>query len=824
MISAAQPQRRVFGRAAYTEYGIRHSTYVLETERGCVSIGSMPEDGLEAWIQALKDIARDRLTDAVFLGLDCDAKAAVRLIEVWPQVRIILSSQTLAELSERVNGPVSCVEIRTDREFDVAGKALRFVNLPTGTEASPLCLVDQDQGTLFAADIVGSLYGGEAWRTDELNDTARWLDAAEDYLTEIDAEGRIETVKAMQTLISDCGIRMVCPWQGPVIDGMEDYPFPQAAEKAKEGFTLAVVYAPGRFVRDMAQRIRQGAEDSGVANVIEVDLGVTNRKEALRRIVGADAWLFGTPELDGDAAKAVWDVLTSLKRRDCQGKTAAVFCASTVLGKTAFALRQRLAQLECNLKLNDFFVQGIPDARTLESVYEYGFHAGCYVQKIPNPRKPALVMCLVCGEIFDASLGACPVCGVGLDQCVSVEQDDTAYRNDTQCTYLILGGGAAAVSAAETIRLRDRTGKIVMLSAEAELPINRPMLTKDFAGIAENPEGIAMHGADWYVERDIELRLGIEAVQLLPEEKTVIAAGGERFSYDKLVYAAGAECFVPPFEGHDRDGLFVIRHLRDNLKLQECLRTAECAVVIGGGVLGLEAASEMMRAGVKVTVLEATNQIVGRQIDAQSAAIMKSRMEKLGVECYEGVSIAAIEGDGRVTGVRLADGRVFPAQVVVISCGNRANIGVARDAGAVVERAIVVDDHMRTTIPDVYACGDCAQFEGLNYQQWQEATNQGRVAGANAAGEEQTYANRAAGLSLDAFGTSLYAIGDPGKHEGVVYQTVELSDGVTGRHEKYWFFAEALQGAVLINAPWKIASVTQAVATHARHGELFGEE
>jgi len=561
-----------------------------------------------------------------------------------------------------------------------------------------------------------------------------------------------------------------------------------------------------------------------VANVVSIDLAEVNRRDVLNQIIDADAWLFGTPEINGDAAKPIWDVVTSLTEADCAGKTAAVFCSSAVLGKTAFALRQRFAQLGCNLNLNDFFVQGIPDTRMLDNMVEYGFHVGCTIQKIPNPRKPTLVMCLVCGEIFDASLGACPVCGVGLDQCVPVEADETAFRNDTQSTYLILGGGVAAVSAAEAIRLRDRTGGITMLSAEACLPINRPMLTKDFAAIADDPAGITMRDAAWFKEKNIDLRLGIRAVRLLPEEKAVLTDAGERFGYDKLVYAAGAECFIPPFEGHDKAGVLAIRHLEDNLKLQKRLETAENAVVIGGGVLGLEAASEIMRAGVRVTVLEATPQIVGRQIDAVSAAILRERMEKLGVPCYEGVSIAAIEGGESVTGVRLADGRVFPADVVVVSCGNRANIDVAREAGAQVERAIVVDERMRTSLEDVYACGDCAQFDNVNFQQWQEATAQGRVAGANAAGEAIAFANKPAGLSMDAFGFSLYAIGDPGKREGVPYKTVELSDGVSGRHEKYWFLSGELQGAVLIDAPWKVARVADAVATHAMHEELFGEE
>jgi NAD(P)H-nitrite reductase large subunit len=195
-------------------------------------------------------------------------------------------------------------------------------------------------------------------------------------------------------------------------------------------------------------------------------------------------------------------------------------------------------------------------------------------------------------------------------------------------------------------------------------------------------------------------------------------------------------------------------------------------------------------------------------------------MEGLGVFCYEGVSIAGIEGDGAASGVRLADGRVFPADFVLVSCGNRGNVSVARQAGAVVEQAIVVNDRMETNLPDVYACGDCAQFEGVNYQLWQEASSQGKVAGGNAAGETISYAGQQMGLSLEGFGTSLFALGDPGKKE-LPYQTVETVDQVSDRHEKYWFFGGRLEGAVVIGAPEKTADISQAVMTNARYTELF---
>ncbi len=568
----------------------------------------------------------------------------------------------------------------------------------------------------------------------------------------------------------------------------------------------------------LAAQIVQGARESGLTEISVFDLTVTPRQTVLDALPGAQSFLFGTPDCDGEAAYEIWDILISMKKLDCRGKLAGVFYETQSGESTVDSLRRRMEDLGFDGNLQSFFWQGIPTQQVMKNAAEYGFAVGCSVQRIPNPRKPKLVKCLVCGEIFDASLGACPVCGVGLEQCVSVEDDAPVFRNDTDRTYLIVGGGVAAVSAAEAIRLRDGTGKIVMLSAEPELPINRPMLTKDLELVCAAPESLSIHPETWYAEKNIELHLGCRVTAIDPVGKT--AAADTVYPYDKLIYAAGAECFIPPFAGWQKEGVLTIRHLADSQKMAGYMENAKKCVVIGGGVLGLEAASELMRFGLSVTVLEATPQIIGRQADALTAARIKEIMAKMHVACYEGVSIAAIEGDTAATGVRLDDGRIFPADFVVVSCGNRANIAAAETAGCQAQRSIVVNHRMETTVKDIYACGDCCQLDGVNYQLWQEASNQGRVAGANAAGDNVSFSNQMLGLSLEGFGASLFAMGDPGKRTDIPYRKVELSDELRDRHETYWYYGGSLQGAVAINAPEKTASITRAVTEHARYEAL----
>lgn len=824
-ICAREPERRGFGQVSYTDSGVMYNAYLMDTGDGFAALGSLPERYTADWVSELQSLAGKDLKWAVFFGTDNDRAAAQALLEEFPEVTVIGGKNGLFQLRSCIEAGFHGIEVRSGRTLSLGEKTIQFHVLQEKFAISGVYAVEEKDGLLLTADAFGSVMAAQASLVSELKEKSAYFAGVDRYFRDIFGEKRTKSIAEAVALVQEKGIGMICPAQGPVVDAELDallkrYQQPKREKTGKP--TLAIVYAPGGYVREVAKIIEAGVRDSGDVQVVSIDLDAMNRMAALDAIADADAYLFGTPDVRDDAAKGIWDIVTSLSAEDCQGKPAAILCSATVLGKAAQNLQQRLAQLGCDLNLKDCVIQGVPDKQILDNAYEYGFNTGCYLQKIPNPHKPTLVKCLVCGEIFDASLGTCPVCGVGLDQCVPVDADKAGFKKNTKSTYLILGGGIAAVSAAEAIRLRDETGSIVILSAENYLPVNRPMLTKNLERIDSDPSSIQVHNQTWYDERGVVLHLGVSAVTLHPETKNVTASDGAVYSYDKLIYATGAECFVPPFPGHDKPGVLTIRHLWDSAELQKRIDGgAKNAVVIGGGVLGLEAASELMRSGLKVTVLEATPQIVGRQIDAQSAAILKSAMEKLGVVCHEGVSIAGILGEKQATGVALTDGREFPADFVIVSCGNRGNVGPAKAAGVAVDRAIVVNERMETNLPDIYACGDCAQFDGVNFQLWQEASSQGRVAGANAAGERLTYANQLLGLSLEGFGTTLYAMGDPGKKPEVRYQTVETRDGVTGRQETYWFFGGKLEGAVVIGAPEKTAQVSEAVTTHARYTELF---
>ncbi len=367
--------------------------------------------------------------------------------------------------------------------------------------------------------------------------------------------------------------------------------------------------------------------------------------------------------------------------------------------------------------------------------------------------------------------------------------------------YFILGGGIAGLSAARAIREKDPSGLIVLLTDEPALPYSRPMLTKGLL-TTQSAADLAVEPARWYDApgRDIQVLTNRQVKAIDPALKTVTLADGLVFSWDKLIYALGARCFIPPIAGSNPRNVVAIRHFSDVERVRELAVSAKTAVVIGGGVLGLEAASALCEGGLKVTVLENGDQLMKRQIDQEAADALVQAMERKGATIVHNAQSAAIDD----AGVHLADGRVIPADLVLISAGVRANTAIAEAAGLTVVRKVVVDDHMRTNLPDIYAAGDCAVC-GVSYALWTEAADMGRVAGENAAGGDAAYHVVPRPLIFHGFGTELFAFGDCGKEPGKTYEVSRMPGA------RYYAVGEKLVGAILVGDISRMAEVEAAI-------------
>jgi NADH oxidase (H2O-forming) len=435
-----------------------------------------------------------------------------------------------------------------------------------------------------------------------------------------------------------------------------------------------------------------------------------------------------------------------------------------------------------------------------------------------NRGSRSLVKCLVCGDIFDSSLEICPVCGVGKKMFVPYIEEKANFKKNTEETYVILGNGAAGISAAEAIRERNETCSIIMVSNEAVYSYNRPMLTKSLSTLM-NAEEIAIHDKDWYKQKNITNLLNTHVEKINAEEKSILFTNGSQLTYDKCIYALGGNCFIPPFAGADNPQVIAIRNIADVEKIRNMMPKIKNTVVIGGGVLGLEAAWEMSKS-TKVTVLEVADKLMVRQLDDGAGLLLGEIIQQAGIQFRVKAKITEITGEKEVTGVKLENDEFFSADLVIVSCGIRANSTIAKEAGAKTEPAVVVNEKMETNIKDLYACGDCAQYQGVNYAIWPQALEMGKAAGANAAGDVLTYELIPPALTFEGMNTALFAAGDNGKIADQNYKTIEYKDEENKTYQKYYFLQDRLVGVILIGDTSKLVELTDALKEGCPYKEI----
>jgi nitrite reductase (NADH) large subunit len=382
--------------------------------------------------------------------------------------------------------------------------------------------------------------------------------------------------------------------------------------------------------------------------------------------------------------------------------------------------------------------------------------------------------CDVCGYVHEGEEPpeTCPVCGVGPEDFSLLEVVAESAGEGAAGRILILGGGIAGLTAAEYARRASTEATITLVSKEPDPPYYRLNLTRLLAGeITE--EGLPLHPPEWYEAQRIELVYG-EAVELNREKATVRLSDGAELPYDRLILAMGAHPFVPPFPGTGLQGVLVQRTLEDTRALLAAIKTAQRAVVIGGGLLGIEVAGALNRHGLGVTVLEGYGWLLPRQLARPAGELLGKFIGSMGVEVRCGVTVKEIRGDRQVRGVLLADGEELPADLVVINTGIRPSCHPAQQAGLAMNKGVLVDDRLATSDAAIFAAGDLAEHQGTLYGIWPTAYAQGVVAGTNAAGGTAEFRPMSPSRRLKILDIDVVSIGtfDPPDE---TYQIVEQS-------------------------------------------------
>lgn len=324
---------------------------------------------------------------------------------------------------------------------------------------------------------------------------------------------------------------------------------------------------------------------------------------------------------------------------------------------------------------------------------------------------------------------------------------------------VIVGSGAASISAVKTIHEINPQSEIMIFGDESFYPYYRIKISKGLLGGLEE-EKLLIQKKQWYASNNIKLSLGKKVVGLLPDKKEVTLEDGTSVSYSKLLLANGASNLTPPIKGIDKPGVFSLRTLEGAFKISDYIKDIKTILLIGGGVQNLEIADVLSRNGKKVIIAEFFPRLMPRQLDNFASDRLRNSMAAQGVEVLLDTQVQEILGDGKAEGFTTKSGVQGSCDMVIYSTGIRPNTGIADKTSLMVNKGIVVNERMETNINDIFAAGDVSEYNGRVYGLWSIATQQGKIAGANICNQGLTFKSPAPVTSLDAFGISLFSVGD----------------------------------------------------------------
>lgn len=379
---------------------------------------------------------------------------------------------------------------------------------------------------------------------------------------------------------------------------------------------------------------------------------------------------------------------------------------------------------------------------------------------------------------------------------------------------VIIGHGLAGTMAAKTLRELDLEVEVELFEEENYSYYPRPNLIEFLAGRLPY-EKLFAFPESWAERQRITIHTGLKAKELLPAEKSVVDDSGVRHRYDRLLLATGSRANLPPIPGRDLDGVFVLRTLDDALAILVRLKTAGKAAVIGGGLLGLEIARALRGRGPEVTVVEFFDRLLPRQLDGAGSALLKSHMEAAGIKVRLATATEAFTGDGgRVTGLKFKNGGSEAADLVIVAAGVTPEVGPARQAGAGVNRGVVVDDLLRTSLPDVFAAGDCAEHRSRVYGIIPASFEQARAAAYNMLGRDLPYRGNVPATTLKVAGLAVTSAGEFDPEAGD-YEVLTFQSPAEGIYKKLVLKGGRLAGAIWMGSRKGAQDITRLVSLGA---------
>jgi nitrite reductase (NADH) large subunit len=382
---------------------------------------------------------------------------------------------------------------------------------------------------------------------------------------------------------------------------------------------------------------------------------------------------------------------------------------------------------------------------------------------------------------------------------------------ESSLNVVIVGNGIAGITAAKAIKESTPETRVSVFTDENNQYYPRPRLYDVLSGHVK-PEDAVMFSEDHYKNSGILIQLNKKASYIDTKNKKLLLDDKTKVSYDKLLLANGAHCFVPPIKGVNKKGVFTLRTINDALAINEFAKKIKKSIIIGGGLLGLEFASALNKLGQQVTVVEMFSRLLPKQLDEKGATLLKKKVESRGIKIVLGAKITEVLGNSKVTAIMLENGKKVYGNLLLFSAGIRSNIGLALESGIKTNRGVIVDNQLRTSVDGIYASGDVAEFEEKVYGIIPAAIEQAKIAATNIIGKEpQRYTGTVVSNTLRVINIELTSIGIVNPEDKKLEEIQEI-DKQKGVYKKLVFDQGKIVGAIFLGNRKNVVPIKNLIA------------
>jgi len=822
-IGSLDPDLRVFDVIMHTEFGTTYNAYLLKGSDKTALFETVKVKCWDAYKKRLEALVDLNTIDYIIVDhTEPDHAGSIEhLLKLAPQAKIVGSQAALRFLRAISNTEFECIPVSTGDTISLGDKTIEFVSAPFLHWPDSIYSYIVEDKTLVTCDSFGAHYSFEPVLSSKITQQDDYMSALKYYYTMIMGPFKPHVLSAIEK-IEHLDIDMICPGHGPVLD--EDpwqivniYKEWSTEHNPLKEKTVVIPYVSAYgYTESLAQQIAKGIQDSSDIQVELYDMVTADPSAVLSKIHWADGVLFGSPTINGDALPPIWNLVMQMSPIVHGRKWTGCFGSYGWSGEAVPNLEGRLKSLRMKIHGPGFKVNFKPSAEELQKAFTFGeafrdrlLNKDSHVASLANLEHDKSQSkgdgsikqwrCVVCNEVFEGvePPDICPACGASSEQFEEYIIETVTFQSDSDETFIIIGNGAAGLSAAEAIRERNPNASIDIISAENHLTYYRPMLS-DYLSDSHDKDVFFLHDEAWYKDNNIQLHLNTKVEELLPQNREIRLEDGSIKKYDRLILANGSHSFVPPITDIRKQGVFTLKTIEDANILKENATKGQSCVVIGGGLLGLEAAWELRKRGLQVAVVEQSDRVLPMQLDNNGSSLLEEAMNDVDIQLYKNTAVNAILGDAHVEGVLLDDGETISCDLVLVSTGVRANTKLATNAGILAGRGIIVNERMETNLAGIYAAGDVIEFDNQYAAIWPFAVEQGKVAGANAVGDSLAYNASVPSNVFNGMGMKIYSIGDIGYKEKVSYKELTDLERIEGLYKKLIFKNNTMVGGILI--------------------------